>query len=86
MNFAAMALIGAVLYDMIRPAAKRRIYWIGIFLTVAFFLAMEVFHFSVVLSLLVYLALYIIAPFWAPVPEAEHNSTVDDRLHKPLHH
>ena len=40
MQFAAMALICAVLYDMIRPAAKRRKYWIGIFLTVAFFLAM----------------------------------------------
>ena len=86
MQFAAMALIGAVLYDMIRPASKRRKYWIGIFLTVAFFLAMELFHFPVVISLLVYLALYIVAPFWTPAPEAEHAATADDRLHKPLHH
>ena len=86
MNFAAMALIGAVLYDMIRPAAKRRAYWIGICLTVAFFLAMETFRYPVVLSLLVYLALYIIAPFWTPAPEAEHDTAVDDRLNKPIHH
>lgn len=86
MQFAAMALIGAVLYDMIRPAAKRRKYWIGIGLTIAFFLAMEVFHLSVVLSLLVFLALYIAAPFWTPVPEDEHKATQDDRLDKPIHH
>lgn len=86
MQFAAMALIGAVLYDMIKPAAKRRAYWVGIVLTVAFFLAMELFHYPVILSLLVYLALYIIAPFWTPVPEAEQASAGDDRLHKPIHH
>lgn len=86
MQFAAMALIGAVLYDMIKPAVQRRLYWIGIFLTVAFFLAMEVFRISVIVSLLVYLALYIVAPFWTPAPETVPSKTEDDRLHKPIHH
>jgi chromate transporter len=66
MQFAAMALIGAVLYDMLRPAAKRRKYWIGISLTVAFFLAIELFHLPVIVCLLAYLALYVMAPFWTP--------------------
>jgi chromate transporter len=69
MQFAAMALIAAVLYDMIRPAAKRRKYWIGIVLTVAFFLAMELLHLPVIVCLLVYLVLYIIAPFWTPAKD-----------------
>lgn len=86
MQYAAMALIGAVLYDMIRPAMKRRKYWIGIGLTVAFFLAMEAFHYSVVVSLLVFLALYIAAPFWSPVPEHEEKATVETRTQKPVHH
>jgi chromate transporter len=68
MQFAAMALIGAVLFDMLWAAAKRRKYWIGIFLTAAFFVAMELFHLPVVICLLVYLALYISAPYWTPAP------------------
>lgn len=85
MQFAAMALIGGVLYDMIRPAAKRRKYWIGIFLTAAFFLAMELFHLPVILCLLVYLALYMIAPFWTPAKESERSASVGDELPKPTH-
>jgi hypothetical protein len=54
---------------MIRPAAKRRKYWIGIFLTVAFFLAMVLFHLPVIICLLCYLVLYIAAPFWSPAVE-----------------
>jgi chromate transporter len=69
MQFAAMALIGAVLYDLIKPAAKQRKYWIGIFLTAAFFLALELFHLPVILCLLVYLVLYIVAPFWTPAKD-----------------
>lgn len=86
MQYAAMALIGAVLYDMIRPAMKRRKYWIGIGLTVAFFLAMEMFHLSVVASLLVFLALYIVAPFWTPAEEEGEQSATSAPAHKPLHH
>jgi chromate transporter len=85
MQFAAMALIGAVLYDMIRPAAKRRKYWIGICLTVAFFLAMVLFHFPVVICLLCYLVLYILAPFWSPVAEPARGSTANDGLPKATH-
>jgi chromate transporter len=85
MQFAAMALIGGVLYDMIRPAAKRRKYWIGISLTVAFFLAMVLFHFPVVICLLCYLLLYILAPFWSPVAEPARSSTANDRLPKTTH-
>lgn len=70
MQFAAMALIGAVLFDLIRPAARRRKYWIGISLAAAFFLAIELFHLNVVYCLLVYLALYVIAPFWSPAQTA----------------
>jgi chromate transporter len=70
MQFAAIALIAAVLYDMLRPAAKRRKYWIGLFLTAAFFLAMEFFHLPVIVCLLVYLVLYVIAPFWTPARDS----------------
>lgn len=83
MQFAAMALIGAVLYDMIRPAVKRRKYWIGIGLTVAFFLAMELFHLPVIACLLVYLILYLLAPFWTPGGTAERNQPAGDVLPKP---
>lgn len=76
MQFAAMALIGAVLYDMIKPAVKRRKYWIGVFLTIAFFLAMEFLHLPVVACLLVYLGLYVIAPFWTPATKDTRPSTV----------
>lgn len=86
MQYAAMALIGAVLYDMIKPAMKQRKYWIGIGLTLAFFAAMEFLHLPVVASLLVYLILYIIAPFWTPVPEHEEKAAGDERAHKPIHH
>jgi chromate transporter len=73
MQYAAMALIGAVLYDMIRAAMWRRKYWIGIGLTVAFFLALELFRLPVIVCLLVYLALYMVAPFWAPVKDGERG-------------
>lgn len=76
MQFAAMALIGAVLYDMMRAAAKRRTYWIGILLTAAFFLAMELFHLKVIVCLPVYLVLYVVAPFWAPAKDSERTATV----------
>jgi chromate transporter len=69
MQFAAMALIGAVLFDLLRPAARRRKYWIGIFLTAAFFISIELFHLKVIYCLLIYLALYVIAPFWTPAEE-----------------
>jgi chromate transporter len=85
MQFAAMALIGAVLFDMIRPAAKRRKYWIGIFLTVAFFLAMMLFHLPVIICLLCYLVLYIAAPFWSPAAEPRRSPPVSDRLPKATH-
>ncbi len=85
MQFAAMALIGAVLYDMIRPAAKRRLYWIGIFLTVAFFLAMELFHLPVIVCLLVYLALYVVAPFWTPATDIAPGTPVGKELPTPTH-
>lgn len=84
MQYAAMALIGAVLYDMIRPAMKRRKYWIGIGLTVAFFLAMEMFHLPVVPCLFAFLVLYIAAPFWTPVPQGV--AADDGRSNKPIHH
>jgi chromate transporter len=80
MQFAAMALIGAVLFDLIRPAAKRRKYWIGICLTVAFFLAIEVFHLKVVYCLLVYLVLYIVAPFWTPAQPAARQAAAGGEL------
>lgn len=84
MGYAAMALIAAVLWDMIMPAARQRKYWIGIGLTVAFFLAMELFHEPVIAALLVYLALYIAAPFWTPADEAPHPR--ETKLSKPIHH
>jgi chromate transporter len=84
MQFAAMALIGAVLFDMVKPAVKRRKYWIGIFLTVAFFLAMELLHLPVIVCLLVYLALYLIAPFWTPAAETGHGPAPEDRIAKPV--
>jgi chromate transporter len=80
MQFAAMALIGAVLFDMIKPAVRRRKYWIGVFLTIAFFLAMELFHFSVVTCLLVYLACYVIAPFWTPATKDARPSSVGNEM------
>jgi chromate transporter len=83
MQFAAMALIGAVLYDMIRPAAKRRKYWIGIILTVGFFLAMELFHLPVIVCLVVYLVLYVVAPFWTPASDSKRDAAVGDELPKP---
>lgn len=86
MQFAAMALIGAVLYDMIRPVMKRRKYWTGIALTVGFFLAMEAFRIAVIPSLLTFLVLYIVSPFWTPDPSGERASGDDDRLQRPLHH
>jgi chromate transporter len=85
MQFAAMALIGAVLFDMLRPVFRRRKYWIGIFLTVAFFLAMELFRFPVILCLLVYLTLYIAAPFWTPAPANKPATGLGDGLPKPTH-
>jgi chromate transporter len=86
MQFAAMALIGAVLFDMFRAAAKRRTYWIGIFLTAAFFLAMELFHLKVIICLLVYLALYVIAPFWTPATETKRGAGVGDEIPTPAQH
>jgi len=86
MQFAAMALIGAVLFDMIRPAAKRRKYWIGIFLTLAFFLAMEFFHLPVIVCLVVYLTLYIVAPYWTPVPVAGPPESAGDGLARAANH
>lgn len=83
MQFAAMALIGAVLYDMIKPAAKRRKYWIGIFLTIGFFLAMELFHLPVIFCLFVYLVLYVLAPFWTPAGDDKRSRAVGDQLPKP---
>ena len=83
MQFGAMALIGAVLYDMIRPAMAKRKYWIGIVLSFGFFAAMEIFRQPVVVSLLVFLCLYIAAPFWTPEPPEPEDSNA---LHKPLHH
>lgn len=78
MQFAAIALIGAVLFDLIRPAARRRKYWIGIFLTAAFFLAIELFHLKVIYCLLVYLALYVIAPFWTPAEQSAHPAAAGE--------
>jgi chromate transporter len=86
MQFAAMALIGAVLYDMIRPVMKRRKYWIGIVLTVGFFLAMEAFRIAVIPSLLTFLGLYIVSPFWTPDPAEKRATRDDDQLHKPTHY
>jgi chromate transporter len=83
MQFAAMALIGAVLYDMIRPAMAKRKYWIGIALTIGFFAAMEVFRQPVVISLLLFLCLYVVAPFWKPAPPEPEDSK---SLQKPIHH
>jgi chromate transporter len=80
MQFAAMALIAAVLYDMIRPAAKQRKYWIGIVLTAAFFLALELFHLPVIACLLVYLVVYIAAPFWTPPAGRVRVSTGGDSV------
>ena len=84
MQFAAMALIGAVLYDMMRPAAKQRKYWIGIVLTVSFFLAMELFHLPVIVCLLVYLAVYIAAPFWTPAEARLRPITAGDGVTEPI--
>jgi chromate transporter len=83
MQFAAMALIGAVIYDMIRAAAKRRTYWIGIFLTAAFFLAMELFHLNVIVALFIYLGLYVAAPYWTPSKEVEGEAIRDNASAKP---
>lgn len=83
MQFAAMALIAAVLYDMLRPAAKQRKYWIGIGLTVAFFLAMALFHWPVILCLLVYLVVYIAAPFWTPAKARLRTSAGSDGAAEP---
>jgi chromate transporter len=83
MQFAAMALIGAVLYDMIKPAAKRRKYWIGIILTVGFFLAMELFHLPVIICLFAYLVLYVAAPFWTPPSDSRRDLAVADEPPKP---
>lgn len=80
MQFAAMALIGAVLFDMLRAAAKRRKYWIGVFLTAAFFLAMELFHLPVIVCLLVFLALYIAAPYWTPAAPTTPSESAGDAL------
>lgn len=72
MQFAAMALIAAVLYDLIRLATRRRRYWIGIAL-IAFFLTMELFRLPVIVCLLVCPALYIVAPFRTPVKDDERG-------------
>jgi chromate transporter len=85
MQFAAMALIGAVLFDMLRPAAKRRKYWIGIVLTVAFFLAIECFHLPVIVCLLVYLLLYVMAPFWKPPEDSVRTPVAADDVPKAVH-
>jgi hypothetical protein len=58
---------------MIRPAIPRRKYWIGIALTAAFFLALELFRLPVIVCLLVYLTLYVVAPFWTPVKDGERG-------------
>jgi chromate transporter len=83
MQFAAMALIGAVLFDLIRPAARRRKYWIGIVLTVGFFLAIELFRFKVVYCLLAYLALYVVAPFWTPAQQTARVAAAGGELPGP---
>jgi chromate transporter len=85
MQFAAMALIGAVLFDMLRPAAKRRKYWIGIVLTVAFFLAIECIHLPVIVCLLVYLLLYVMAPFWKPPEDSVRTTAAADDVPKAVH-
>jgi chromate transporter len=85
MQFAAMALIGAVLFDMLRPAARRRKYWIGIVLTVAFFLAIEFFHLPVIVCLLVYLLLYVMAPFWKPPEDSVRTPAAADDVPKAVH-
>jgi chromate transporter len=85
MQFAAMALIGAVLFDMLRPAVKRRKYWIGIFLTVAFFLAIDLFHLPVITCLFVYLLLYVISPFWTPVRDNLRSPVAGGDLPDAMH-
>jgi chromate transporter len=85
MQYAAMALIGAVLFDMLRPAAKRRKYWIGIVLTAAFFLAIEFFHLPVIVCLLVYLLLYVMAPFWTPPSDSGRAPAAGEDAPKAVH-
>jgi chromate transport protein ChrA len=85
MQFAAMALIGAVLFDMLRPAAKRRKYWIGIVLTAAFFLAIEFFRLPVIVCLLVYLLLYVMAPFWTPPSDSVRAPAAGEDVPKAVH-
>jgi hypothetical protein len=42
-------------------------------LTAAFFLALELFRLPVIVCLLVYLTLYVVAPFWTPVKDGERG-------------
>lgn len=60
MKFGAMAMIGAVLFDMMLSAARHRSGTaLGVALTVAFFIALEFFDVPVIPGLLGFLALYL---------------------------
>lgn len=60
MKFGAMAMIGAVLFDMMESAAvHQRGTLLGVALTAAFFVALELFDAPVIGGLIVYLGLYL---------------------------
>lgn len=60
MKFGAMAMIGAVLFDMIKSAAVHGIgTLLGVALTLAFFAALEFFDAPVIGGLLCYIVLYL---------------------------
>jgi chromate transport protein ChrA len=60
MKFGAMAMIGAVLFDMMRSAyAHGSGTLLGVALTVLFFVALEFFDAPVIGGLLTYIALYL---------------------------
>jgi hypothetical protein len=60
MKFGAIAMIGAVLFDMMQSAAARGSgTLLGVFLTVLFFVALEFFDAPVIGGLLTYIAVFL---------------------------
>jgi chromate transporter len=68
MKFGAMAMIAAVLFDMMRSAAVHgRLTWLGVMVTLVFFVALEFFDAPVIGGLLTYVAVFV-GLHWCGLP------------------
>jgi chromate transporter len=62
MQWGAMALIGAALFDMMRPHFGPHVAWLSAILAVGLFCAMEFFGVNAIVALLAFLVIYMLLP------------------------